>query len=109
MSDIIIVGILSFLGTGLGTLAGIWGSSKLIAYRIDKLEVAVEKHNKVIERTYTLEEQQKRNVARLDKQDKNNEHFVKIIDKMELRLYNIEGSTNDKQGGEERWKSDYKF
>ncbi len=32
-------------------------SSALIAYRLDKLEEKVDKHNSVIERTFKLEEQ----------------------------------------------------
>lgn len=48
----IIVAVLSFLGTCIGSLAGI----KLIKYRIEQLEKKVEKHNTVIERTYKLEE-----------------------------------------------------
>lgn len=48
----IIVAVLSFLGTCIGSLAGI----KLIKYRIEQLEKKVDKHNTVIERTYKLEE-----------------------------------------------------
>lgn len=44
-----------------GTLAGAYlanrKSSALIAYRLDKLEEKVDKHNSVIERTFKLEEQ----------------------------------------------------
>lgn len=52
MSDTIIVALLSFGGTCLGSLAGIG----LIKYRIDQLEKKVEKHNSVMERTFILEE-----------------------------------------------------
>ena len=52
MSDTIIVAILSFAGTCIGSLAGI----SLIKYRIDQLEKKVEKHNSVMERTFKLEE-----------------------------------------------------
>ena len=48
----IIVAVLSFLGTCIGSLAGI----KLIKYRIEQLEKKVDKHNTVIERTYRLED-----------------------------------------------------
>ena len=51
----VIVGVLSLLGT----LMGSWGGMKLISYRIEQLEKKVEKHNSVIERTYKLEEVQK--------------------------------------------------
>ena len=52
MSDTIIVAIISFAGTCIGSLAGI----SLIKYRIDQLEKKVEKHNNVMERTFKLEE-----------------------------------------------------
>ena len=48
----IIVAVLSFLGTCIGSLAGI----KLIKYRLEQLEKMVDKHNTVIERTYRLED-----------------------------------------------------
>lgn len=51
----VIVGVLSLLGTLIGSLGGM----KLISYRIEQLEKKVEKHNSVIERTYKLEEVQK--------------------------------------------------
>lgn len=52
MNDTIIVAILSFAGTCIGSLAGIG----LIKYRIEQLEKKVDKHNTVIERTYRLED-----------------------------------------------------
>lgn len=52
MSDTIIVAMLSFAGTCIGSLAGIG----LIKYRIEQLEKKVEKHNNVMERTFKLEE-----------------------------------------------------
>lgn len=55
MSDVVIVGILSLIGTLLGSIAGILASSKLTNYRIEQLEKKVEKHNNVLERVYDLE------------------------------------------------------
>lgn len=52
MNDTIIVAIISFAGTCLGSFAGI----NLIKYRIEQLEKKVEKHNSVITRTFILEE-----------------------------------------------------
>lgn len=52
MSDTVLVGVLSFAGTCLGSLGGI----SLIKYRIEQLEKKVEKHNNVMERTFKLEE-----------------------------------------------------
>lgn len=58
MSDIVIVGMLSFLGTGIATFGGILVSNKLTNYRIQQLEERVDEHNKVVDRTYTLEKLQ---------------------------------------------------
>lgn len=53
----VIVGMLSLLGTLLGTLGGIVASSKLISYRIEQLEKKVDKHNSFAERIPVMEEQ----------------------------------------------------
>ena len=55
MDNTIIVAVLSFVGTIVGSLAGILTANKLTNYRIQKLEEKVDKHNTVIERTYILE------------------------------------------------------
>ncbi|MDD6011522.1 MAG: hypothetical protein PUC33_01620 [Oscillospiraceae bacterium] len=58
MSESVIVAIISLAGTLLGTFAGIITSGKLTNYRIAELEKRVEKHNTIIERTYTLEKRE---------------------------------------------------
>lgn len=55
MSEVVVVGILSLIGTLIGTLGGILAANKLTNYRIEQLEKKVEKHNQVIERVYQLE------------------------------------------------------
>ena len=55
MSEVIIVAILSLIGTLIGSLTGILTANKLTNYRIEQLEKKVEKHNNVIERVYKLE------------------------------------------------------
>ena len=55
MSETIIVGILSLIGTLIGSLSGILAANKLVVYRIEQLEKKVEKHNSVLERVYVLE------------------------------------------------------
>lgn len=55
MSDTIIVGLISLVGTIIGTLGGIMASGKLSNYRIEQLEKKVDKHNNLIERVYRLE------------------------------------------------------
>lgn len=55
MNDVVIVAIISLIGTLGGTFGGIITASKLTNYRIEQLEQKVEKHNHVIERVYNLE------------------------------------------------------
>ena len=52
MQDTVLVATLSLIGT----LAGSFGGTQLIKYRIEQLEKKVEKHNSIVERTYLLEE-----------------------------------------------------
>ena len=56
MDTTITVAIISFLGTIIGTFAGIMTSSKLTNYRLEQLEKKVDKHNHLVERMYKLEE-----------------------------------------------------
>lgn len=55
MNDAIIVAILGFAGTLLGSLFGVLAAQKLTQYRLGQLEEKVNKHNNLIERTYELE------------------------------------------------------
>lgn len=57
MTEGIIVGILSLIGTLAGTYFANRKNSALIAYRLELLEKKVGKHNSVVERTFKLEEQ----------------------------------------------------
>ena len=59
MNDVVIVAIISLIGTLGGTFGGILTSSKLTNYRIEQLEKKVQEHNDVVKRTYKLEEEQK--------------------------------------------------
>lgn len=63
MSDTIIVALLSLLGT----FAGTFGGMKLISYRIEQLELKVNKHNEVIRRTFVLEEKVNDITRRVDR------------------------------------------
>ena len=56
MEEGIVVAVIAFAGTLLGTAGGIVASSKLTNYRIEQLEKKVDKHNALVERTYRLEE-----------------------------------------------------
>ena len=55
MPSEVIVGLLSLLGTLIGSITAIMVSNKLTVYRIDSLEAEVKKWNKVKESTYNLE------------------------------------------------------
>ena len=53
MQGEILIAVLSFLGTCLGS----WGGLKLMSYRIEQLEKKVEKHNNFAGRMPVVEEQ----------------------------------------------------
>lgn len=53
MLDTVIVGILSLIGTCIGS----WGGLKLMSYRIEQLEKKVDKHNNFAARMPVVEEQ----------------------------------------------------
>ena len=85
MSEVVIVGILSLVGTLGGTFGGILTSAKLTNYRIEQLEKKVEKHNNFAERMPVLEEKMKVE-----------EHRMKDI---EDEMHDIENQLHKKQGG----------
>ena len=55
MSSEIVVALISLVGTFLGTMGEILASQKLVTYRISQLELKVDKHNNLIDRTYKIE------------------------------------------------------
>ena len=57
MTEAIIVAILGFAGTLVGSLLGVMAAQKLTQYRLSQLEEKVNRHNNLIERTYKLEGQ----------------------------------------------------
>lgn len=78
MSSEIIVAVIAFCGTLVGTFGGIVAASKLTDFRLEKLEAKVEKHNTIIERTYVLEEKMRVANHRID----DLEAFEKEVEKM---------------------------
>ena len=58
MSDTVIVGLVTLIGTIVGTFGGILTTAKLSNYRIEQLEKKVDKHNNLIERVYKLEQEE---------------------------------------------------
>lgn len=55
MSEMVIVSVISLIGTLGGSLGGILVANKLTNYRVEQLEKKVEKHNSIVERTFKLE------------------------------------------------------
>lgn len=58
MSDVIIVGILSMLGTLSGSIFGVMKANKLVTFRLEQLEKKVDKHNCLVERMAVVEHDQ---------------------------------------------------
>ena len=73
MTEAIIVAILGFAGTLLGSLFGVLAAQKLTQYRLAQLEEKVNKHNNLIERTFKLE-------GRMDEA----EHDIKDLKKFHI-------------------------
>lgn len=55
MNDTMAVGLLSLLGTLVGSIGGILTANRLSSYRIQELEKKVERHNSIVERTTIVE------------------------------------------------------
>ncbi|MCR4442766.1 MAG: hypothetical protein QHH10_10595 [Peptococcaceae bacterium] len=66
MNTEVMVALLSFCGTGIGTLGGILTANKLTNYRIQELEKKVDKHNSLIERMVVVEQSTKSAHHRID-------------------------------------------
>ena len=56
--EAIIVGVLSLVGTLVGSMMSNNKTQALVTYRIQQLEEKVNKHNNLVERMYSLEERQ---------------------------------------------------
>lgn len=70
MTDVI-VALIAFLGTAIGTLGGILASSKLTNYRIEQLEKKVDKHNGFAEKIPVAEQR----ITSLEKRVKHLEEY----------------------------------
>jgi hypothetical protein len=72
LTNEIILALISFAGTLIGTFSGIYATSRLSNYRIEQLEKKVDKHNNLIERVFHLEQ----NEAVLDNRIKTANHRI---------------------------------
>ncbi len=59
MSGTVIVAVISFAGTLVGTIGGIIASGKLVNYRLEQLEKKVDLHNRSTEKIPLMEERQR--------------------------------------------------
>lgn len=55
MDNTIVVALVSFAGTVIGTIGGIIASNKLVTYRLEQLEKKVDLHNNAVERLFKVE------------------------------------------------------
>lgn len=60
------VALLSVAGTVLGSLFGVLASSRLTTYRLEQLEIKVNKHNNLVERMTKVEQSVKSAHHRID-------------------------------------------
>lgn len=89
LDSTIIVGILSVIGTLVGSFGGIIASNKLTNYRIEQLEKKVDKHNTIIERTYIVEKDMKTAfsyIEELKKNVKNLQDDIQEVKEEEIKL-----------------------
>ena len=66
MSSEIIVALVSFAGTAIGSITGVLAANKLSNYRISQLEAKVSKHNNLVERMTAVEQSVKSAHKRID-------------------------------------------
>lgn len=66
MGETVIVALLSVAGTVLGSLFGVLASSRLTTYRLEQLEIKVNKHNNLVERMTKVEQSVKSAHHRID-------------------------------------------
>lgn len=83
MTDAVIVSLVALIGTLAGTFGGILTSTKLTNFRLEQLEKKVEKHNSIVERTYSLE--------------KDNEIFEEKFKDIEKKITGLEKSRFKKE------------
>lgn len=57
MDSTVIVALVSFAGTVIGTIGGIMATNKLVTYRLEQLEKKVNLHNNAVERLFKVEGQ----------------------------------------------------
>lgn len=79
MGTEILVAVLAFAGTVLGSLFGVIAASKVTNFRLQALEKKVDKHNQVVERMYKLEAQMKTANHRISDLERHTQEHTKTI------------------------------
>ena len=86
MSETVIVAIISFVGTIAGSLMGVIATSKLLNYRVDKLEEKVEDIEQIRERINKCEETNQVQNTKLqyisNQLDENKEKIDKLLERV---------------------------
>ena len=97
----VIVAILSLLGTGIGSVLGVVSSGKVVNEKINTMQKAIDKHNSVIERTYSLERDVKTAYNLIDTLREKDDKFEKTVEiiqnslnEMKLELAEIRAKTD---------------
>lgn len=75
----IIIAILSLCGTAIGSVAGIMAANRLTVYRIEQLELKMNKHNQILERFVTLEHDEQTQWKRIDELKADMENIKKEV------------------------------
>lgn len=69
MDSTVLVALIAFAGSALGTVCGVLINGKLVNYRLEQLEKKQDVHNNLIERTYKLESKVKVLEVRVEKDE----------------------------------------
>lgn len=56
MPESVLIALIGLGGSAIGSLIGIFANSKIIDYRLGAIEKKLDEHNKLVERTYKLEQ-----------------------------------------------------
>jgi hypothetical protein len=79
MSENIVIALIAFAGTLLGSYFAQRRTTALVVYRLEQLENKVDKHNSIIERMYKVEQ----NVCLIDEKIKVANHRIDDLEKEE--------------------------
>ena len=79
MNDVVLVALIGFAGTVIGSFLGVVASAKLTNYRIEQLEKKVDMHNNFARRIPVIEEQIKEANHRIEDLEREIKLFVSVF------------------------------